>query len=310
MTNQTHSSSTSGFYSFLTRELDNLDHLFLSQSFMSLKFLHSVLSTLRSFHSHLTLLVQRLQLPVGGKWLDEYMDESSRLWEACHVLKSGVSNMENYYSSSSSNISSLFDDHRVLNARQVLRAINGCQREMIVLQGENRIIAETRAQTLCLKFDNYFLTKSKLNMYKYNNGFREVLHAMRNVTTLLLAILFDGLVYFRPETTLFQEAAYDQNLVFGTASTAALHQRIVQSVNRLRCRPGTLLHEMERSKFSLNELKTDVERAVDVREKIENMKNCFRVLQCGAESIIVQLDDFFDEIVEGRKKLLDMCSHR
>ncbi|KAL6583196.1 hypothetical protein OROMI_005274 [Orobanche minor] len=132
----------------------------------------------------------------------------------------------------------------------VIPAINGCQREMIVLQGEYRIVAETRAQTLCLKFDNYFLTESKLNMYKYNNGFKEVLHAMRNVTTLLLAILFDGLVYFRPETTLYQEAAYDQNLVFGTASTAALHQRIVQSVNRLRCRPGTLLHELQRFKFS------------------------------------------------------------
>ncbi|KAL6545738.1 hypothetical protein OROGR_009612 [Orobanche gracilis] len=309
MTNQTLSSSTTGFYSFLMTELDNLDHLFLSQSFMSLKFLQSVLSTLRSLHSQLTLSVQRLQLPVGGKWLDEYMDESSRLWEACHVLKSGVSNMENYYSSAL-NISSLFDDHHVLNARQVIRAINGCQREMIVLQGENRIIAETRAQTLCLKFDTYFLTESKLNRYKYNNGFREVLHAMRNVTTLLLAILLDGLVYFRTETTLFQEAAYDQNSVSGTASTAALHQRIVHSVNRLRCQPGTLLHELQSSKFSLDELKMDVERAVDVREKIENMKNCFRVLQCGAESIIVQLDDFFDEIVEGRKKLLDMCSHR
>ncbi|XP_059438165.1 uncharacterized protein LOC132171156 [Corylus avellana] len=246
------------------------------------------------------------------------MDESSRLWEACQVLKSGAAGMENYYSAAA-NIESSLDSFHHLSpqlSRQVIRAISGCQREILALEEDNRSMMETRIQPLSLCFnDQNTSTISKFNGF---NGFRGVLSAMRSISSLLLMILLCGLVYCWPPSG-FLQGGYEGHPVFGSTfmvSVTRLQQRVANEIGQIEGQPGIMLYEFREAKTAMEELKGVMERfleyeaEVDIQETIDRLKSCFGSLRCGVETMIGQLDDFFDEIVEWRKKLLDMCTNR
>lgn len=99
-----------------------------------------------------------------------------------------------------------------------------------------------------------------------------------------------------------------------------LNQRIKYAMNELRGQQdGVFLYEFLRADSTIREVEGELLKHMqldgtaildDMNDKIKNLKSCFEVLQIGAENFIVQIDDFFDEIIQGRKELLDMCSHR
>lgn len=196
---------------------------------------------------------------------------------------------------------------------QVIREINICQREILGLEEENKSITETRIQSLSQCMNQNITMESKLNGF---NGFRGVLYAMRSVSSLLLMILLSGIAYCWPSSCFHRN--YGEKMVFSSGlmvSMVNLQQKVGEEVDG---QPGIMLFEFQQVKIAMEELKVCLERIMvmafgeeeerKILEKVENLRTCFGLLRFGVETIMGQLDDLFDEIVEGRKKLLDMCS--
>jgi len=90
------SSTAAAFYATLARGLDDLDRSLASSAFLSLPSLRAALALLRAAHAGLARLVASLHLPGGAAWLDEYMDEASRLCDACRALRLGAAAVEGF----------------------------------------------------------------------------------------------------------------------------------------------------------------------------------------------------------------------
>ncbi|CAL5021498.1 unnamed protein product [Urochloa decumbens] len=320
------SSTAAAFYATLARGLDDLDRSLSTSAFLSLPTLRSALSLLRAAHAGLARLVASLHLPGGAAWLDEYMDEASRLCDACRALRQGAAAVEGY-AATAARLASLLSQsqhaaapaaapHHVLHvsARQqqqaVARAIGVCRREAVAVKEENRAAVEARAEALALRLAEGVPADAKLGGF---NGFRGVLCATRMLTSFLLTLLSWGVLHYWPDAG---AAAGDCGAAyFGAAFAAALaraQQRAAAEAGRCVAGAGgggVMMHEFRRARAAVEEAKEAAERGGEVMAAAAaEVGMRAGALRAACEDVLAMIDDLFDEVVEDRKKLLDLCS--
>ncbi|XP_066330549.1 uncharacterized protein [Miscanthus floridulus] len=319
------------FYSSMAHGLDALQRS--QHACLSAAFLQQVAALLRSLHSQLLHLVQRLHLPPGESWLDEYMDETSRLWDACQLARAGAAGLDAYCAAAARVAPALRDwlygssgsggsHSHAAAVRHLQRAITAPRRHAVALHQDNRALADARLDPASLLLDDRSPLEFKLNAF---NGFRGVLYALRNATSFLLVLLVSGTVTCLPDLTAgCSSVTHHQLRASGggyVASVAHLRQRVAQEMEGCIIGGGIMMYEFRQARAAIDGLKQDFDRVVamggyrddisdSLGQRAEIISGWVGMLRSGAEAVIAELDDFFDEIVEGRKMLSDLCSHR
>ncbi|GJM85237.1 hypothetical protein PR202_ga01671 [Eleusine coracana subsp. coracana] len=307
------SPTASAFYATLARGLDDLDRSLSSPAFLSLPSLRAALALLRGAHGGLARLVASLHLPGGAAWLDEYMDEASRLCDACRALRHGAAAVEGYAARARSLPRRRARPPRLLSSGAAFQPapLTPGPREATALKEENRALVESRADALALRLAEGVPTDAKLGGF---NGFRGVLCATRMLASFLLTLLSWAVLHYRPDAAAAGPPGADCGAYFGPAFATAL-ARAQQRAASEACRAaaagsggGVMMHEFRRARAAVEEAKEAVEAGGDVAAAAAEVGLRAGVLRAGCEDVLAMIDDLFDEVVETRQKLLDLCS--
>lgn len=185
---------------------------------------------------------------------------------------------------------------------------------------ENRALADARIAPLSLQLDARLLLRAtdavRLTGF---NGFRGLLYALHNASSLLLLILASGAVSCAAAHPFAGDDALDGGADAGfMASIAMLQQRMAEEAESDGPAPGIRMCEFRCARAAVEAAREEVERVAatgrkceggGAKDKVEELKAWLDVLRTGTDSLVCQLDDFLDDIVEGRKELSDLCSH-
>eukprot|EP00249_Psilotum_nudum_P006165 c19504_g1_i1 orf=314-1327(-) len=310
------------FYSKLSQGLDNLERL-LSSDFITLEWLSYGVEFLKSTHSGLVLLIEKLQLPISRPcegWVAEYMDETVKLLDVCNVLKVGVKGMEHYQMLVEAVAAALRRMGGVGRAVRGIDALDTCKEEVERLQTENKNLVESKIEADGRLYFN-LNDKHAESKFVIWNGLWGVMFAVKNVSSFVSWMLLWGLVYAGNSSSLKFEM-----VSFGSpwcASFVRLQQRVHEAISKIQGAnndPAAFVHEFDSLQRLLRDIREQL-RPINRHaflDSAESSKAKQAVHQLGQRSLNFKggldildwlLNDLFDDIVEGRNKLLQNLSN-
>eukprot|EP01018_Ginkgo_biloba_P020069 Gb_41259 [translate_table: standard] len=312
------------FYAALARGLDNLESS-LSTNFISFQWLKEALDLLKYVHSAVILMVDKLNLSVslrGEGWLNEYMDETVKLLDVCNVLKAGLSGLKGYQMLVELALRKLNVTGNVTPMSfMAIHTLDTCKDEVESLEAKNKKILQSKKLTDGRL--NFFLNEKHLeSKFVKWNGVWGVMFAMKKVTSLISWLLISALVY---------SGSLDVHLKFDcksfqsqwSASFAHLYDRFLVELGK-NCDGNRgsvlLLHELETLESIITDFRDKVQLSDvgnlgtlggdcdDIQQSIQLLKEKSTAFKESPETVNWLVNDLFNEIVQGRNKLLQVFS--
>lgn len=320
------------FFQMLASGLERLEEA-LEQDYVRREWLQQALDLLRRVHSEVLALVDKLKLPLaakgsGDEWVDSYMEETVKLLEVCNVLKAGMAGLEQYHMLVEVGVRALDSGVAVLKSQccRGLHALNVCQDEVARLTGDHRNLVETKIEAdgkLLLSLNEKHVDHKSAKW----GGFWGVMFAVKNVNAFLGRLLVWSLVYAGDKPPFFGAAVSLEALGCNSAWSAGLlrlHERLNREIDRKKSAKRTFFtffydfEQLQLRTLSLILRLQPLTRGPTVlakhdsdnlKQATQQLKETSQGLHKGLDVLEWHVNDLFDDVVEGRNKLLNLLSN-
>ncbi|KAJ7525473.1 hypothetical protein O6H91_17G052900 [Diphasiastrum complanatum] len=290
----------------------------LGPDFVTLEWLQQAVDFLRSTHAGVLNFVDRLQLPIsaGEEWINEYMNESAKLLDVCNLLKRGIGGLGHYQMHVELVLRALQNSSNSQGSgkgqfNRVMQYLADCEIEAVKLDRENRPLAEEKVEALGWSADSYAGRK-----VADLPGVDSALVLMRNTSYVVAKILLCGLVHASGAGRVLKPELTPSDGAWG-ACVSRMQRRFSEEI-RQKQECIVFLHEFEQLHVLLQNLSVQMQavqgkvqsRTYEMRMKLEvqKLKQSSDKLKNGLEVVEWHVNNFFDEIIEGRTNLLTSLS--
>lgn len=287
------------FCSSLSEDLKKLEQS-LAKGSVSLRWSTEAMNLLKKMQVEFLKLVDRSELPFSGgcdNWLEEYMEATIKLLDFCNLLKKAISRVERYQ------MVVHFSIRKLQNDTSVATNITEIER----LETERKMLLNAQ------NWGDVILDKCVPEYRTYKKGINSVLFAFKG--TMIIVILFLVSAIVSPVSV---DMGKDVGLEFHqqgpfATSLLTLNYQFRERIMRPEGRPTLDLVEKKMVEKAVADLKAHVaEGTVEDRKKllksVDMLKKRSDDLKEGLEMFDSAANEVFEEVIKGRKKILEIYS--
>ncbi|XP_068661871.1 UPF0496 protein 4-like [Aristolochia californica] len=287
-----------GFCFSLSEDLENLGKTLVKSS-VSLKWAAEAMNLLKRMQVEFFTLVEKLKLPIsleGEDWLDHYMKETVALLDFCNLLKTAISPVERHCLEVEFMARRISDDPLDASYKAEIKRLEGECGYLDLSGGINQKLQDVRLDTVIS------------SGIKFKKGTNPVLYVV-NITMIIVSLLVVSAVVAPVSIDMDGELRSEFPQMFSFVSSlrilvCAFRERIRRSEGD----SGVINvseHEMVQRAFENVKAQANEDREKVLRSLVLLKKQCIDLKE-GLEAFGSTVDEVFEEVIKGRKKMMDM----
>eukprot|EP01018_Ginkgo_biloba_P023955 Gb_18313 [translate_table: standard] len=298
-------------------------------SYLTAEWFHQALDVSLSANYHMEKLFPQIQeavLDENCKWVNEHLDDTVKLLDACNVLRESISDIKQYEASVQLAIHCL-EGKGNFSAGQLVRARNGLGNILEAMKKESHYISGAQVQqrhklekcsSMLRRMAEKLGTPTVANSSTKGN-FLDAIYGSKAATVFVCGALVAALSFKSKRSLPMPHVGQ----YVWSSSLLNLHHKVKEEVDRRRTKGArALLQELDqvdsevRSLYDLanrfitcKSIPLNEVQALELKQSVQNLKKCTVHLEEGMGVFEKQVNEMFRVLITSRMALLDILSY-